>query len=152
MAQIRIKSNLEWSITARAIEIYIDGKKVGTLKYRETQEYEVENGEHEIFAKTNWRKSVTTLLKISENETKHLTLNGLKYGSFVKTASLALLLLYFLGKYMLDISLNFLLWIAAVGFLSLIYYKTIGKNSSLMLTKDAAPEINKKKITNFHSF
>ena len=51
MTKIRIERNSEWNNKAREIRIYIDGKKVGTIDNGKTQEYEIESGKHEIYAK-----------------------------------------------------------------------------------------------------
>ncbi|MFS4418810.1 hypothetical protein [Maribacter sp. 2307ULW6-5] len=135
MTKIRIERNSEWNNKAREIGIYIDGEKVGTINDGETQEYEVENGKHEIFAKIDWCRSPKIELNIAENETKTIKLSGFKYSKWILPALLGIMLFYYLGKYALNIDLNFLIWIMAIGFLYLIYYITFGKNRYLILTE-----------------
>ncbi|PIB25538.1 hypothetical protein [Maribacter sp. 4G9] len=135
MRKIRVERNSEWNNKARAIGIYIDGEKVGTINDGETQEYEVENGKHEIFAKIDWCRSPKIELNIAENETKTIKLSGFKYSKWILPALLGIMLFYYLGKYALNIDLNFLIWILAIGFLYPIYYITFGKNRYLILTE-----------------
>lgn len=135
MRKIRVERNSEWNNKARAIGIYIDGEKVGTINDGETQEYEVENGKHEIFAKIDWCRSQKVELNIAENETKTIKLGGFKYSKWILPALLEIMLFYYLGKYALNIDLNFLIWILAIGFLYPIYYITFGKNRYLILTE-----------------
>ncbi|MFC7445284.1 hypothetical protein C7H62_0513 [Mesoflavibacter sp. HG96] len=135
MTKIRIERNSEWNNKARAIEIYINGEKVGTINDGETQEYEVENGEHEIFAKIDWCRSPKIKLNLTENETKTLKLSGFKYGKWILPTLLGIMLLYYLGKYALNTDLNFLIWIVVIGFLYPFYFLTFGKNRYLILTE-----------------
>jgi len=135
MRKIRVERNSEWNNKARAIGIYIDREKVGTINDGETQEYEVENGKHEIFAKIDWCRSQKIELNIAENETKTIKLSGFKYSKWILPALLGIMLFYYLGKYALNIDLNFLIWIMAIGFLYPIYYITFGKNRYLILTE-----------------
>jgi len=135
MAKIRIERNSEWNNKARAIGIYIDGKKVGTINDGETQEYQVDNGKHEIFMKIDWCRSPKINLDITENETKILKLSGFKYGAWIYSILFGIILIYFIGKYALNINLNFLIWIMVIGFLYPIYFITIGKNRYLILTE-----------------
>jgi len=146
MRKIRVERNSEWNNKARAIGIYIDGEKVGTINDGETQEYEVENGKHEIFAKIDWCRSPKIELNISENETKTIKLSGFKYSKWILPALLGIMLFYYLGKYALNIDLNFLIWIMAIGFLYPIYYITFGKNRYLILTEKKNKNVLQQRV------
>tara|TARA_B110000967_G_C18373659_1_gene311782 strand:+ start:73 stop:510 length:438 start_codon:yes stop_codon:yes gene_type:complete len=136
MTKIIIKRNSEWNNKARLIGIYIDGEKVGTINDGETQEYEVGNGKHEIFAKIDWCRSPKIELNIEESELKTLKLSGFKYGTWILPTLLGIMLVYYLGKYALNFEMNFLIWFIAIGFLYPIYYITFGKNRYLKLTDE----------------
>ena len=146
MRKIRVERNSEWNNKARAIGIYIDGEKVGTINDGETQEYEVENLKHEIFAKIDWCRSPKIELNIAENETKTIKLSGFKYSKWILPALLGIMLFYYLGKYALNIDLNFLIWIIAIGFLYPIYYITFGKNRYLILTEKENKNVLQQRI------
>ena len=141
MAKIKIERNSEWNNRARAIGIYISDEKVGTINNGETQEYEVENGEHEIFAKIDWCRSPKIKLNLSENETKTIKLSGFKYGTWIYPTIMGMMLFYYLMKYALNIELNFLIWLCVIGFLYPIYFITIGKNKYLILSENGKENV-----------
>ena len=135
MTKIKIERNSEWNNKTREIGIYIDGEKVGTINDGETQDYAVENGKHEVYAKIDWCRSQKIELNVAENETTILKLTGFKYGTWFLLIILGIMLFYSLGKYALNFDLNFLIWIMAIAFLYPIYFLTIGKNRYLTLNK-----------------
>lgn len=134
MTKIRIERNSQWNNKARAIGIYIDGEKVGIISDGEIQEYEVENGKHEVYAKIEWCRSPKIQLNITENETKTLKLSGFKYGTWILPTIFGVILVYFIGKYALNIDLSFLIWIITIGLLYSVFFITFGKNRYLILT------------------
>ncbi|MGJ8761263.1 MAG: hypothetical protein ACSHXA_12010 [Polaribacter sp.] len=136
MTKIRIKRNSEWNNKARAIGIYIDGKKVGTINDGEAQEYEIDNGNHEIFAKIDWCRSPKMVLNINENEIITLILSGFKFGKFILPVILGIMLMYYLIKYALNFDFPFLIWFIAIGFIYPMYYITFGKNRYLILKEE----------------
>lgn len=135
MSILIIDRKSEWNNKGRKIGIYVDGKKVGSINDGETQEYEIENGTHEILAKIDWCRSQKINLNITENETKTIKLSGFKYGSWIFPIILGIMLFYYIGKYALNIDLNFLIWLSVIGFLYPTYYITFGRNSYLKLSE-----------------
>ncbi|MEO8935059.1 MAG: hypothetical protein ABI295_12210 [Xanthomarina sp.] len=134
MTKILIERNSEWNNKARAIGIYIDGQKVGTINDGEKKEYVVAPGLHEVYAKTDWCRSQKIALNTIENETTTLKLTGYKHKTWVSAMGLGVLFFYFLGKYALNIDLTFLVGFAIIGFLYPLYFITFGKNSYLKLS------------------
>jgi len=134
MTKIIIERNSEWNNKVREIGIYIDGEKVGTIDDGKTQEYEVESGKHEIYAKIDWCRSQKIELNTVENDLTTLKLTGFKYGTWILPIILGIMLIYFIGKYALNINLNFLIGLGVIGFLCPIYFITFGKNRYLILT------------------
>ncbi|APG65018.1 hypothetical protein LPB136_06450 [Tenacibaculum todarodis] len=133
MTKIIIERSSEWNNKAREIGIYIDREKAGTINDGETQEYEVENGKHEIFAKIDWCRSQKIELNTIEGKPTVLKLTGFKYGAWILPICTGIMSFYFLGKYALKIDLNFLIGFALIGFLYPLYYITLGKNNYLTL-------------------
>lgn len=135
MTKIIIERNSEWNNKAREIGIYIDGEKVGTIDDGKTQEYNLEPGKHEIFAKVDWCSSQKIKLNTDDTTTTTLKLSGYKYGTWILPIILGIILTYSLGQYALNINLNFLIRLGAIGFLYPMYFMTFGKNRYLILTK-----------------
>ena len=135
MTKIRIERNSEWNNKARKIGIYIDGEKVGTINDGETQEYEVENGKHEIFAKIDWCRSPKIELNITEDETKAVKLTGFRYSSWISPIMLGLLATYYLLTLIFDIKLIHIVWVPMIVLIYPMYFITFGKNRYLIVTK-----------------
>ena len=146
MTKIRVERNSEWNNKARAIGIYIDEKKVGTINDGETQEYEIENGTHEIFAKIDWCRSKKIKLNITENETKTISLSGFKYSNWIFSTIIGILVFYYVVKYALNIELNFLMWVIGIGFLYPFYHITFGKNRYLILTERYNKDVLEQRV------
>lgn len=136
MTKIVVERNSEWNNKTREIGIYIDGKKVGTIDDGKTQEYNIEPGKHEIFAKINWYSSQKIELNADPTTITTLKLSGYKYGAWILPVILGTFLTYYLGEYALNINLFFLIKLVAIGFLYPMYYMTLGKNRYLILTKE----------------
>ncbi len=85
MATIKIARSNEKANRLRAIKIFIDGSKIGTIENGETKDFEVPSGAHEIIAKIDWCTSNQISFMLSEKETKTLALN-----SFAQTNTLGL--------------------------------------------------------------
>ena len=135
MTKIIIERSSEWNNKARAIGIYIDGEKIGTIDDGETIEYDVENGKSEIFAKIDWCSSPKIELNINENETKTLKLTGFRYGSWILPIILGLLATYYLLTLIFDIKLIHMVWVPVIVLLYPTYFITFGKNRYLIITE-----------------
>ncbi|MFO8147570.1 MAG: hypothetical protein R6U03_09300 [Gillisia sp.] len=133
MAKLIITRTSELNNRAREFGIYLNNIKIGTISNGDTKEFEIEPGIHKINAKIDWCKSQTTEFNIIENESKVIKIGGFKYGPLVLKISVSVLLTYFLLKYLLDIELNFLIFVAAIGLSFPLYYITFGKNNFLRL-------------------
>lgn len=135
MAKVIIERNAEWDDTAREIGIYIDGGKVGIIDYGEIQEFSIESGKHEIFVKYDWWHSQKIKLNMAEQSTTTLKLSGYKYGAYVLPIALGTTLTYFLVRYTMNLSFNFLLGLGVVVLLYPMFFMTLGRNRYYTLTQ-----------------
>ncbi|MGM1054682.1 MAG: hypothetical protein ACQEWG_02215 [Bacteroidota bacterium] len=135
MAKLIITRTSELNNRAREFGIYLNNIKIGTISNGDTKEFEIEPGIHKINAKIDWCKSQTTEFNIIENESKVIKIAGFKYGHWILKISLGVLGTYFLLKYLFEIELNFLIFLAAIGLAFPLYYITFGKNNYLRLKK-----------------
>ncbi len=139
MGKLILNRNSEWNNKGRNFRLFIDGTEIGKIADGETQEFELESGKYQFYAKIDWCKSKTIDFKLSENEVTAIELTGFKYGNLVVSISLGVLLVYYISKYALKIEMDFLAAIVCLGFLYPIYYLTFGKNQYIK-----AHEINNK--------
>ncbi|MDO6516418.1 hypothetical protein [Zobellia uliginosa] len=121
MGKIKIES-------ATAAKIYINENDRGTIKKGE-QEYEVENGPCEIYAKAGWCTSQKRTVNLSDAQTVTFTLNTFEYEGVAKALFMFLALLLVLTKIMI------LGVIAGIVFLYPLYYLTIGKDKYFELVE-----------------
>lgn len=135
MAKLIITRTSEWNNKAREFGIYLNDRKIGVIDDGEKKEFEIESGDYKIHGKIDWCKSQKFEFKIAENESKEIEISGYKYGHLVIRISLAVMLIYFLLMNFFDISLNFLIFIVAAGFLYPMYYITFGKNRYLIMNE-----------------
>jgi len=119
MGKIKIES-------ATGAKIFIDGKDYGTIK-KEHKDYEVDNGPHEIYAKSAWCGSQKININSTDDKIVILTLSSFKNEGLVKAIFMALAgLLVFTKNLIFGI-------IAGIVFLYPLYYLTIGKDKYLEL-------------------
>jgi len=133
MTKIRIERNTGWISQLRGIDIYIDGVKIGTVNYGETQDYEVENGKHEVYAKLGWERSQKIELNIKENEITVLELTQYEYGTLILLIIFGLQALYILWKDALNFELKHYLILMVLVICHPVYY--MKKNKSVVLRK-----------------
>ncbi|MBL3657213.1 hypothetical protein [Fulvivirga sediminis] len=121
MGKIKIVSNY-------AAKVYIDEKNVGIIK-KETKEYELEPGQHIIYARTAWCRSEKLTINITSDEICEFTLASFKYENVAKAVIMMLAALFMLTK-----SFIFLV-IAGFCFLYPLYFVSIGYNQYLQLKR-----------------
>ena len=135
MAKILIKRSSEYNNMLREIGLYIDGEKVGTINNGETQEYEVTNGKHEVFAKIDWCGSQKINLDSSDGKLITLSLSGFKFGKWIIPIMLIFSVTVLLLVYFFDVPFIYLFWVPVIPVLYPSYYITIGRNQCLVLSK-----------------
>ncbi len=92
MPTLKIIRISEYTNRIRAIKLFVDGIKIGTITNGETEDFELTAGQHTIITKIDWCTSNKITFTITENETKSFTIN-----SFAKTSSLgALAAIYYI--------------------------------------------------------
>lgn len=122
MGKIRIISN-------KPAKIYINEKALWDLK-KETKEFELENGEHVIYAKSSWCRSQKNTINVRNEEIIEFTLNSFKYEDLTRG-----IMMFFAALFMFTKSFVFAI-IAGLIFLYPLYYITIGSDKYLELKKN----------------
>jgi len=73
---VEIKRVKQYANKARAIGIYINNKKVNTIRDGETKSFELNADENEIYVKIDWCKTKPLKIESVENETIKLELGS----------------------------------------------------------------------------
>ena len=88
-----ITRSSEWNNRMRAISIYLDGKKLGTISNGETKSFEVDPGTHQLKARIDWCNSPEIPFIADENEKKYFRLSSSRYANILMPFTLVLLVL-----------------------------------------------------------
>ncbi|REH52500.1 hypothetical protein C7448_103235 [Tenacibaculum gallaicum] len=121
MGKIKIESTV-------GAKIYVNEKELGLIK-REDKEYELDNGEYEIYAKASWCGSQKININVTNDKTVTLTLNSFKYEGIIKA-----IMMVFVALFMFSKSLIFLI-LAGIIILYPLYYISFGKDNYLELNE-----------------
>lgn len=131
MSKIIITRSSEWSNRARAVAIYLDDEKLGTVANGAVETFEVPPGLHKLRAKMDWCGSREEVFTIHEGETKYFKLSGFKYSTIIMPAFSIILVLHLLLKNFAGI--KWVIWAVIPFFLVMLYYITIGRKDYLLL-------------------
>ncbi|MDY7395559.1 hypothetical protein UMM65_09920 [Aureibaculum sp. 2210JD6-5] len=74
--KIEITRTKQYANKARSIGIYINNKKVDTIKDGETKTFELDAEENDIYAKIDWCQTEPQKIITKENETTRLELGS----------------------------------------------------------------------------
>lgn len=126
MSKLTITRQSSIIYSVRDIKIFIDGQPIGTLSDGETREFKIQEGEHQLQAKLDWRGSKILPVTISVNDTKFLTFTISRYEGFLLFATGAFMLMHYFLLYKFGI--NFMFWFAIPPLLGLFYLMSFGRN------------------------
>lgn len=73
---IEIKRIKQYANKARAIEIYINNKKIDTIRDGETKSFQVDPIQNEVYAKIDWCKTKPIKINTKENAISKLELGS----------------------------------------------------------------------------
>jgi hypothetical protein len=133
MQKLIIKRSSQWTNKFRAIEIYLDEKKIGEIGDNEITKFDVEPGRHTIKAKIDWCRSNTLELHIENNQTKYIELSGYKFEKFIMPLILSVSLFYSFFEKRFNLYPEILFLLITPPTLYMFYYLTFGRNKYLTL-------------------
>jgi hypothetical protein len=76
MARLKIRRTNQYLNRYRSYQIYIDGKRAGSLPNGGTEYFEVSQGKHLVSARSRWGRGPEIKIEISRDEEKYLRLGG----------------------------------------------------------------------------
>ena len=133
MAAIIIKRTSEFNNRFRKINLFIDGKKVGTISNGETKEIETHEGNHKIVAAIDWCTSPEILFKIQEFEKKEFIIGSHKYGKYLIPVLVIILVLHVVAKRLFNFDYFLIAYLPFFAYTT--YYITFGKGKYLSLSE-----------------
>jgi hypothetical protein len=83
MSKLIVNRRSEWANRARAIGLYLDGKKIGAIKNGESKEFDLKAGNYKLKAKIEWCGSQVNDFEIKENENTKIELTGFSKNKWI---------------------------------------------------------------------
>ncbi len=125
MPVLKIKRSYDFLDDRKDYKIYIDGNVVGTIAFGETRQFHITKGEHLLYSKSGWVRSLSVSLGIKELETKTFIVERSKnvkliLSIFMIIALVSLILTFFK-------IINFAVYLNIPVFVFLLYYYTFGR-------------------------
>lgn len=131
MATIKIQRTSEYNNWMKDYKIFIDGKKIGTIKNGETKLFSTLPGQHTLTAKVEWCSSPVISFDINDDEVKTFKVGGFKNGNWIMPITGGIIALHFILK--LATNSNYTIFLVIPAFILLVYYLTIGQRNYLVL-------------------
>ena len=131
MSKIIISRPFEWLNQTASNNIYIDGKKVGTITPGETIHYDVMPGKHIVETKSLWSGGSHPIkVEVGSGENKVVELTGYKYIIFIPLIIGPIIgSLNHLAESLFNIEINTYHIIFGFLFVNLLYFFVIGRNT-----------------------
>lgn len=134
MATVIIERSNEFNNRLRDFGVYIDDTKVGTIANGETQEYEVNSGEHTIFCKIDWAGSQKIKFNTDTDLVKIFKVSANRSSKWSTLLALGGFILFLILKYSGFSTPYYTLFFIPI-FLIGVYYITIGRKKYLSLSE-----------------
>lgn len=131
MAKLIVTRSSEWTNRGRAINIYLDGQKLGPMKNGATQEFDIPDGIHSLQAKIDWCGSRNYSFMVTDNDTKTIRISSFGYYVHFTPICMAVIALYFFLHFMLH--LDYFIWVVFLIIPVQLYFLTFGRNDYLLV-------------------
>jgi len=133
MPILRIKRAAEFINLLRNYQIYINGKKAGSVANGKTKDFIVPAGQHTVKAKIDWCSSPEISLNVEENNIEIVRVKGFKWGNWLLAYTLIVIILPILFFSSFWLQITFLLLLPV--FLSFFYILVIAPGKYLILKR-----------------
>ena len=131
MATVIIKRTSEYNNWLRDYQLFLDGKKIGTVANGQTKEFETTSGQHTILAKIDWCSSPEISFTLQEVGRKELKVGGFKNGNWIMPTAMGIIVLHLILQ--LVFHFEYLIFLIIPAFISLVYYLTAGRKKYLTM-------------------
>ena len=133
MATIVFKRTSENVNILRDYQLFLDGKKIGSIANGQTKEFEITAGQHNIVAKIDWCSSPELSLTLNETDKKELTVGGFKNGNWLMPIAMGIIALNVVLR--LAFNFDYGIFLIIPPFILLVYYLTVGRKKYLTLNE-----------------
>jgi hypothetical protein len=127
MAKLIISRRKEWSNRARKFNIYVDGKLLDVIGHNEIKEFELDSGKHNILLKVDWCSSPEMEFELSSDKSKSVEVSIFKLMRWIYPLLYGIFGAFLLLKWIFEIYIQELVYVAIPLFLILVYYFSFGR-------------------------
>ena len=117
MSTLKIESKKEFLNRLRSYKIFIDNELVGKVQNGKIQNFELEPGNHKVYAKLDFFKSKEIGIQINENEVTEIKLKGSEFMLASYLVFLLILLFLTITKLFMKIDFDYKLLVSVLLFL-----------------------------------
>lgn len=133
MARIIINRTGEYINRLRNYQVYIDGKKAGTIANGQIKEFNVSAGKHVVFLMIDWASSPSLQVHLDEDESKSLKAGGFTHAKWLMPVAITIIILSFIINLIFDF--DYLFYLVIPVSLVMLYYMTFGRKKYLSLSE-----------------
>ena len=131
MPTIIFKRTSEYNNRLRDYQLFIDGKKIGTIANGQTKEFETTSGQHNVVAKIDWCSSPEIPVTLSDADKKEFIVGGFKNGNWIMPIAMGIIGLHFILR--LAFNFDYVIFLIIPAFMLLVYYLTVGRKKYLTM-------------------
>jgi hypothetical protein len=141
MSTLRIHRSSEWTNKYRAIDLYLDGCKIGAVKDGHTESFEIGPGSHHLEARIDWCGSKLFTFTAEEGSVQEVKLSAFPFANWLLPISIPLLIIGWLPEVWQPLT-----WEVQILFILLLggcltYFFTLGRKKYLRV-EEAKPTSN----------
>ncbi|MCC8358914.1 hypothetical protein [Salinimicrobium sediminilitoris] len=125
MGKLRIHRSNQWYGGVRDYKIFLDNQKIGEVGKGDIKEFNIPDGEHQLFAKIDWFETKKISLNLEKDEEREIVLKSSDKSKWTIPVIFILPGLV----YLTDLKLELLLLLCIPIVLLLLYTLTYGKRS-----------------------
>ena len=125
MGKLRIHRSNQWYGGVRDYKIFLDNQKIGEVGKGDTKEFNIPDGEHQLFAKIDWFETKKISINLENDEEREIVLKSSQKSKW--TIPIIFILPFLI--YLTDLKLELLLLLFIPLILILLYTLTYGKKS-----------------------
>ncbi|MBI9054771.1 MAG: hypothetical protein JEY96_13190 [Bacteroidales bacterium] len=135
MAKLIISRRKEWSNRARKFNIYVDGKLLDVIGHNEIKEFELDSGTHNVLLKVDWCSSPKMEFELNNDQSKSFEVSIFKLMRWVYPLLYGIFSAFLLLKWVFEIYIQELVYVAIPLFLILVYYFSFGRKKYIEINE-----------------
>lgn len=132
MATIQLKRKKEFQSSIRNYQVFVDNKKIGTIRNDETKEFAILPGHQQLVVKIDWCGSPVFNIDLADGETKMIQVESTLHQGYWYKIFFYLIFVEFIYAVVADADFTSISFLPIVFYY--LYHVTLGRNKYLRLS------------------